>query len=158
MNKTIDPEFEQVLDNETLEQLGDALQPVALSDDRRHALRARIMQRIDAEATQPSELFVTIRSDEGDWEEIAPKIHRKVLHFNPDTGVESYLLRAEAGAEAPPHRHDHDELCLVLEGEVDFDDVHLEAGDYHFAARGSRHSAAHTQTGAVLFIQTAVAA
>ncbi len=157
MSKSIHQEHERVLDAETVEMLGNELQPIALSPERMQGLKARIMDKIDMEVPVQPDL-VTIRSSEGAWVEIAPKLHKKVLRADPETGVEAYLLRAEPGAEAPPHDHDLDEYCLVVEGEVDFDDYHLECGDYHFAPKGSRHSAARTQTGVLLYIQTAMAA
>lgn len=156
MSKPIDPKTEQTLDQETLELLGNELQSLLLPPERMKKLRARVMERIDDEVSSASAGFVTIRSNEGPWIEIAPLIHKKVLHTDPETGVEAYLLRAEPGAVAPPHEHDYDEYCVVLEGEVDFDEIHLEAGDYHFAPRGSVHSTARTQTGALLYLQTAV--
>lgn len=158
MSKAGRPDVDQVLDNETVELLGNDLQPLELSASRLSELRSRIVRRIDDDMEQQTTAYVTIRAGEGIWVEIAPKIHKKVLHFDPQTGVESYLLRAEPGAEAPPHKHEYDELCLVLEGEVEFDNVHLKAGDYHFAARGSQHSMARTQTGVLLFLQAAIAA
>lgn len=158
MKKITSTEIDQVLDNEIVELLGSDLQALDLPAAQMTNLRMQIMQRIDDEVAEQADTFVTIRADEGVWEEIAPKLYRKVLRFDPETGVESYLLRAEPGAEAPPHMHEHDELCLVLEGEVEFDNVHLKAGDYHFAARGSQHSMARTQAGVLLFLQTAIAA
>jgi quercetin dioxygenase-like cupin family protein len=158
MSKSNEPEPEQLLDHATLELLANALRPVPLPLERMPGLRARVMERIDAEGTSTPAGFVTIRAAEGAWIEIAPKIHKKVLYSDPDTGVEAYLLRAEPGAEAPPHKHDHDEFCLVLEGQVDYADLHLNSGDYHFAPRGSTHSTATTRTGALLYLQTTRAA
>lgn len=158
MKKITSTEIDQVLDEDMVELLSSDLQPLDLPAAQMAKLRSRIMQRIDEEEAQQADAFVTIRADEGVWEEIAPKLYRKVLRSDPQTGVEAYLLRAEPGAEAPPHMHEYDELCLVLEGEVEFDNVHLKAGDYHFAAKGSQHSMARTQTGVLLFLQTAIAA
>lgn len=158
MSKPIKQKTEQVLDTGTLELLGGALQPLNVPAESLKKLKSSIMDQVDAEEKAARPSLVTIHSSEGNWEQIAPKIHKKVLRLDLDTGAEAYLLRAEPGAEAPPHDHDLDEYCLVLEGEVDFDDLHLQAGDYHFAAKGSRHSAARTQTGALLYIQTALAA
>ncbi|HFD13566.1 MAG TPA: cupin domain-containing protein [Crenotrichaceae bacterium] len=158
MKKPVDQTTAQLLDEETLEIIGANLRPTALAPDRRTLLRSRIMDRIDESHEQTAATLVTIRSEQGDWQEIAPKIFKKLLHIDSNSGVESYLLRVEAGAQAPAHEHLHDELCLVLEGEVCFEDVHLKTGDYHFAPKGSVHGVAHSKTGALLFLQSGLAA
>lgn len=150
---------EEVLDRQTLELLGTFLKPEPRLDEQRSKqLRSAIMDQIDALESDVQDNLVTIRSDEGDWEMLAPCIYKKLLSFDETTGTESYLLRLEAGAEAPAHDHPHDELCLVLEGELQFDDIYLKQGDYHFAPKGSKHGMATTQTGAVVFLQTKIAA
>ncbi len=153
MSKTTDQHRQSVLDDETLELLGMAPAPVDLPPDRMQALRARVMERISQEKASELPPFVTIRAGEGEWIEIAPKIEKKCLHIDHAAGTESYLLRVQPGAEAPGHLHEQDELCLVLEGEVTFDDLPLRAGDWHFARKGSRHGTARTQTGALLYLQ-----
>ena len=146
--------YEDVLDEQTLQLLGDAPAVLDTAPERMRHLHDRVMQRVDddiANATQP---FVTVRSDGGQWIEIAPKIKKKVLYANPETGTEAFLLRAEPGAEAPSHVHEHDEHCLVLEGELSFDDIYLKAGDFHFAPAGSEHGIARTDVGVLVYIQT----
>ena len=148
-----------VIDEQTLGLLGAHLKPEPqLSSDRALKMRSTLLQQIDILESKSSEKLVTIRSDEGDWEILAPKIFKKVLSFDSESGVESYLLRLEAGAQAPSHEHPHDELCLVLEGDVQFDDVYLKQGDYHFAPQGSIHGAATTEHGALIFLQAKIAA
>ncbi len=150
---------ESVLDELTLGLLGSHLKPEpALSAEKVLTIRTNLMQQIDMIESQSNAQLVTIRSDEGDWQLLAPKIYKKVLSFDKMSGVESYLLRLEAGAQAPAHDHPHDELCLVLEGDVQFDDVYLKQGDYHFAPQGSSHGTATSQTGALIFLQAKIAA
>ncbi len=158
MNKPIDQTNEQVLDDQTLELLGANIKPVPLLLERTLSLRARIMDSIEESVPNPIVDLVTIRASEGDWQEIAPLIYKKVLHIDLSTGIESYLLRVESGAQSPAHEHPHDELCLVLEGEVYFEDIHLKTGDYHFAPKGSLHGIAQSETGALLFLQSGLAA
>ncbi len=147
--------YDDVLDEQTLQLLAEAPSSLNVSQERMQRLRHRVMERVDDAIAKASQSFLTIRADDGPWIEIAPKIKKKVLFANPETGTESYLLKADPGAEAPPHAHDHDEHCLVLEGEVTFGDgIHLRAGDYHFAPRGSVHGIAHTDVGVVVYIQT----
>ena len=111
-------------------------------------LRARVMSRLG---------FDTIRVDEGAWREIMPQVFKKTLQFDEARGVESFLLRVEAGGRIPAHRHETDELCCVIEGDIAFGELQLARGDYHFAEQGSRHDDAITTHGCVLFLQSGAA-
>ncbi len=143
-----------VLDGQTLQLLGDAPAVLEFAPEKMRRLRDRVMQRVDDDIAKATQSFLTVHSDDGLWIEIAPKIKKKVLYANPETGDESYLLRAEPGAEAPSHVHEHDEYCLVLEGELSFDEIYLKAGDFHFAPAGSEHGIARTDVGVLVYIQT----
>lgn len=145
----------QVLDRGMLELLGSAPRRADISSQRASALRDRVMRRIDEETTGAAP-FTTIRADDGAWVEIAPLAEKRVLNVDPDTGTESYLLRLHPGVALAEHRHGEDELCIVLEGDVSFDDINLAAGDYHFARKGSVHGVASTVHGALLFLQSGV--
>ncbi len=145
--------YDDALDEQTLQLLSES--PAALDAQPGKGLRDRVMCRIDEAIGQEVGSFVTVRADDGSWIELAPGLKKKVLKADPITGAESYLLKAGPGAEAPPHRHDYDEHCLVLEGDVSFGDgIVLHAGDYHFAPRGSEHGIARTETGALVYLQT----
>ncbi len=146
---------EQVLDRDTLELLGSATACADLPAQRLARLRDRVLRRVDEEAT-PSTAYVTIRGEEGAWIEVGPLMTKKILNVNRSTGIESYLLRLLPGATPERHQHDQDELCIVLEGDVSFDEIHLEAGDYHYARKGSWHGQASTVHGALIFLQSGV--
>ena len=148
---------DQVLDRDTLELLGSAPARADLPAQRLAQLRDRVLHRIDEEQALATP-YVTIREDDGAWIEFAPLMTKKILNVNRATGIESYLLRLLPGAVLGRHQHDQDELCLVLEGDVSFDEVHLKAGDFHFACKGSWHGRASTVHGALLFLQSGVAA
>lgn len=143
-----------VLDDQTLQLLSDAPAVLDTAAERMRRLHDRVMQRVDNDIANAAQSFLTVRADDGLWIEIAPKIKKKVLYANPETGTESYLLRAEPGAEAPSHVHAHDEHCVVLEGELSFAGIHLRAGDFHFAPAGSEHGIARTDVGVLVYIQT----
>ncbi len=148
---------EAVLDQDTLELLGSAPARTHVPAERMANLRNKVMRRVEnKEATNSS--FITIRSDDGQWIEIEPLLEKKILSVNHETGIESYLLRLHPGATPDRHLHDKDELCLVLAGDVSFDDIQLEAGDFHLAHKGSWHGRASTVHGALLFLQSGVAA
>lgn len=157
MTKSGYTDLEAVLDQDTLELLGSAPASADVPAQRMAQLRSRVMHRVDEE-TAISNPYLTIRSDDGPWIEIEPRMEKKVLSVNKETGIESYLLRLHPGASPDRHRHDEDELCIVLEGDVSFDDVHLEAGDFHLARKGTWHGRASTVNGALIFLQSGVTA
>lgn len=147
---------EDVLGEDVLALLGSAIASGRHSPARLRRLRDRVMSRIDEAPPASPSLFDTIRAGEGDWIELQPRIEKKLLHFDEDTGVESYLLRLHPGAEPMSHEHDSDELCVVLEGDFSFGELRLEAGDFHYARKGSRHVDMSTDNGALLFLQARV--
>ena len=74
----------------------------------------------------------------------------KILRFDEATHrPPTFLLKFEAGASYPNHRHPAGEEVLVLEGEVRFGCDQLYAGDYLYAPPGSTHSA-YSKTGCVM--------
>lgn len=155
MSKTTKSKYDDVLDEQTMQLLGEFPGVLDASPEQMQRMRDRVMRRVDDDIANAAQSFITVHADTGPWIELAPKILKKVLFVNPETGTESYLLKAEPGAEAPPHIHTHDEHCLVLEGELTYDNgVHLKTGDYHFAPSGSEHGIARTEVGVLVYIQT----
>ena len=148
-------EDDLILDGEFLDSVADNFVAAPADKDQVSRLRARIMRNIDDKHGKPG-LFDTIRSNEGEWIEILPNVEKKLLKVDSQTGTESYLLRMQPGATAPAHVHETDELCYVIEGDLSFGDIHLNAGDYHFAHRGSRHESVSTVGGTLLFLQSGV--
>jgi anti-sigma factor ChrR (cupin superfamily) len=95
---------------------------------------------------------LTVRAEEGSWRPMAPGVRIKTLWHDRRTGRWSALLRVEPGAVYPPHDHDDDEECLVLEGELRFGDLVLKAGDFHLAHKGHRHPKASSPGGCLLYL------
>lgn len=83
------------------------------------------------------------------WDDFAPGILRRVLWACD--GEAALLYRASAGAQVPSHRHQRDEECLMVEGEVFLDDVLLRTGDYQLAPAGTAHAGVSTDTGGLIF-------
>ena len=135
-----------VLDQDVLALLGAATLPADLPRDRMQQLRTKVIAKLDADTGLTSP-YLTIRANDGTWIELEPLLEKKVLDVD-DNGIESYLLRMQPGATTGRHQHDSDELCIVLEGDVSFDDVHLTVGDCHIARKGSWHGTASTVHGA----------
>jgi len=150
MSNSKKPTHASPLDEQTLGLLGENQATVDVPQDRLDKVFSTVLGRINAEELAKQSDFITVRADSA-WQQIAPLIEKKVLYLDEKTGTESYLLRAEAGAETPAHDHDKHELCLVLEGDITYDDLTLYAGDYHFAAMGTAHSTARTSQGTVCF-------
>lgn len=144
---------DDVMDDESLELLGRALTGITPPSRRKRELRKKVLHQIDDELANTSP-YITIRANEGTWVELEPLVEKKVLKYDAVSGDESYLLRLHPGASPPAHEHEGEELCIVLEGEVSFDDIHLVAGDYHLARKGSRHGRARSVPGALIFLQT----
>ncbi len=136
--------------------LGEAVKPVALSNHRKESLRLRVLNRIDKELKPGNDLISTIRKNEGSWIRITAKLSKKQLFVNHQKGIETFLLKADPGAEIPGHFHDYDEFSMVLEGSIHFEDIQLNAGDYHIARKGSYHSDCICPDGALVYLQTAL--
>jgi anti-sigma factor ChrR (cupin superfamily) len=96
--------------------------------------------------------LLTIRADEGAWDEISEDVFVKNLFVDQARGTVTTLVRMKAGAEIPRHRHYAAEECLVLEGDVFAGGQRLYAGDYHCAMGGSTHETLSTSGGALLLI------
>ena len=98
---------------------------------------------------------LTINADDGDWQSFWDGVAIKVLREHD--GVLSYLLRLAPGATLPPHRHPHDEECVVLEGRLRVGSTtEIGPGGYHLAHRGALHATLGTDTGATIFLRGAV--
>ena len=92
------------------------------------AIRRRLMERV----ADADESHLTIDGNAGEWQPFLDGVAIKVLHEN--TGVLSYLLRLDAGAVLSPHRHPHDEECVVLEGRLRVGSkIAIGPGGYHLA-------------------------
>jgi quercetin dioxygenase-like cupin family protein len=91
-----------------------------------------------------------VRDADAGWPAFADKIRRRVL-FSHD-GHATMLYQVDAGAMVPLHGHDHDEGCLMVEGDLFLDDVLLRAGDYQLAPVGTHHHTTATDTGCLLYV------
>ena len=130
---------------EALQPLGDARLPAMDAATIRDRLRRRIRE---------TQAITTVQPDEGNWTPFSPKVSIKVLRRDVDT--QSYLLKLEPGAVLLPHVHDHDEECMVLEGEVRIGDLVVRQGAYHLAPKGVPHEPIRSANGAVLFLRGAI--
>lgn len=76
----------------------------------------------------------------------------RILHIDRAARRFSGLFRMEAGAVYPSHVHEQPEEILVFEGDLDFGDYSLAAGDYLRLEAGTTHTEARTRRGCVCLI------
>jgi anti-sigma factor ChrR (cupin superfamily) len=83
---------------------------------------------------------------------VQPEMSWLPISFRRETGVGSYLMRMQPGAETIAHDHPGYEEFVILEGElIDSDGAVFKAGDFVSFAPGTRHSS-RTETGCVLAV------
>lgn len=110
----------------------------------------RLVERVEADAAVESgeRRFDVVRAGEGPWREIQPGVRMKVLEPGGRGGRCTALVRMEAGAHLPRHRHLETEELFVLEGDCHVaPDRVLGAGDYFRAEKGSLHEVTYTERG-----------
>lgn len=147
-----------VLDEDILQLLVEAQEEVELPPSVAARMRNTILTKVAQEEAGILPGFKTIRAAEGEWIEALPGARIKILHQEGDSGLLTYLAKLDPGFEMPGHPHPFDEECIMLEGELWFGDLHLKAGDYHFAAKGVHHGRLRTETGALAFLKGALPA
>lgn len=67
----------------------------------------------------------------------------------PQERAKTFLLKFAPGSSYPNHDHPAGEEVYVLEGEVRFGNVQLNAGDYLYTAAGDTH-AVYSKTGCTM--------
>jgi anti-sigma factor ChrR (cupin superfamily) len=97
-----------------------------------------------------------IRAHEGDWVDIGVGVSAKQLFVSRRDQTRTTLVRMEPGARFSTHRHDGDEQCLVLEGEVTDCGIVLRAGDFIANAAGTTHDSVWSETGCLLLIVNSI--
>lgn len=79
-------------------------------------------------------------------------IYVKPLNVDRDSGRPiSFLLKFEAGASYPYHKHPMGEEILVLEGSCRIEDEVLRHGDYLYTPSGFSH-AVFSEEGCIIFL------
>ncbi len=108
----------------------------------RPGLKARIMEAVSAPVR------FTVTASEGEWMETPlAGITMKVLSLDKSRDAAVLLVRGEAGARYPAHRHSRAEECFVVSGEVLIHGQMLKAGDFHHAEPDTDHDELYTPTG-----------
>lgn len=116
-------------------------------------MRANVLRQAGGDDAGAEEGLLTVSGTSDDWIETSPGNSVKILRSDDETM--SMLVRLQPGTTFPRHYHPADEETFVVEGETWFGDIHLVAGDYHLAPKGTTHGEVRTDTGCVLLIRKA---
>lgn len=141
--------IQDITPDELISTIAEAIVPVTPPKVRASALKSRVMARIQSKKIFN---FFTVKSEEGEWITLLPGVEKKILNEDHKNQIQSYLLKIAPGASIPEHLHPGDEEGFMIEGEVSFGDIHLSAGDYLFAPKGTTHAKATTKTGCMVLI------
>jgi anti-sigma factor ChrR (cupin superfamily) len=112
------------------------------------ALRSRAAVPAASAAAQ----FLTIRADQGEWQEVSAGVLVKKLFEDRARGTVTALIKLLPGAQVALHRHPGAEECIVLSGDFHVNGEVLGPGDYHCALPGSTHEKISTEQGTILLI------
>ena len=142
-----------VLPEEVVESLLTASAGVVPDADRADRMKMQLLNKVRETKPSSADEFVTVPDASDEWIETGPGNWIKVLRSDSETM--SMLVRLSPGSTFPQHYHPHDEETYVVDGETWFGDIHLKAGDYHLAPKGTTHGEVRTDTGCVLLIRKA---
>jgi anti-sigma factor ChrR (cupin superfamily) len=81
-----------------------------------------------------------------------PGVSMCPLHHDRESGLRTFYLRMEPGAQIPMHRHGSDEQCLVMAGDLAWGGRAYGAGDFFVTGQGSDHPVSTTVHGNLLLI------
>ena len=98
-------------------------------------------------------LLAFVGGQEGAFEPTGlPGVEAKSLHVDRANDRATFLVRMVAGSSYPAHVHGGPEECYVLQGDLRVGGLHMRAGDYQHAERGSRHGTQTTDGGCLLLL------
>ena len=95
----------------------------------------------------------TITAAEGDWIQTGVAgVQMKILAIDRARDRVTMLIKGDAGARYPAHRHSGPEECYVIRGSVHVEGRLLHAGDFHHAEGDSDHAELWTEGGVEVLI------
>jgi hypothetical protein len=142
----------------------DLLQPCQPA--RLESMRGRLLEKVSADlesqqvaqageagsAAEPSGCQI-VPAGTGMWEPSGiAGIQIRKLFVDRARGQFTALVRMDAGAVFPPHRHDAAEECFVLEGDLCVGKKVLHAGDFLRTAPGYEQLEQSTDGGCLLYL------
>ncbi len=122
-------------------------------------LREQLLLSVSHSPRVPGILFnhgglLIARTDELVWQAMAPGISHKLLYQDAGRWYNTSLVRMEAGAHYPGHRHTAIEELFMLSGDLHIENQVIRAGDYCRGESGSIHGETFSDTGC-LFLMVA---
>lgn len=88
------------------------------------------------------------------WSSAMPGVQQKPIWHDKETKRRAVLVRFEAGAKLPLHRHVGDELIFVIEGSNADESGEVMTGDANFRPNGCTHSVTTRHGATVLAMVT----
>jgi anti-sigma factor ChrR (cupin superfamily) len=105
------------------------------------------------DSAAPAPPLFLLRSNDSDWEATkVPGVAVRRLFFDAERQSVTMLVRMEAGARYPSHRHGGVEECYVLEGDLHVGDTIMKKGDYQRVETDQVHGVQSTEKGCTLLI------
>ena len=149
---------DEPLPQRLLDELLAGLHPQQPAPERAAAMRSKVMASLANTPQLSSELSLAVAALRDlaplatqRWEERWPGIELCVLREGADS--RAYLMRMHAGSSLPAHRHDQDEVSMIVEGEAWVGEAQLMGpGDFQFMPAGVDHATIRSPTGCVAFI------
>lgn len=163
-----DPAFRDEVESHrpALNALADGVAEVAPPPALWNKVLARVRQASQSPTLQPwkswSEAAPAVLSyvarETGGFEPTAvPGVSVRKLAVDREQDRVTMLVRMEAGASYPAHRHGGPEECLVLEGDLEVgEELRMRSGDFQRAEAGSVHPIQRTRGGCLLFITSSL--
>jgi putative transcriptional regulator len=156
----------KLLGSELFQQLNPAESTESAMDKLKDSVLSRINAKSDdtvsaAPFTQPSDTapaaastkipqslrqFITESYDELDWKRISSSLESVNL-CRDSNGAKVDLIRIKAGGKVPHHRHDGEEITMVLEGSFSDEDGLYQPGDYMVRDASEKHKPVATKDG-----------
>jgi len=88
------------------------------------------------------------------WSDAMPGVRQKPIWHDKETKRRAVLVRFEAGAKLPLHRHVGDELIFVIEGSNADESGEVMTGDMNFRPHGCEHTVTTRHGATVLALVT----
>lgn len=137
------------LSAEDVRLLAAGLTPREPPGQARARMKSAILQAIGEPATPGG---YTVLADQGAWIAFLNGIEIKLLAYDREAGTQTALWRCGPGAAVPAHTHRNAEWGYLIEGDILFGALELQAGDYFSMEAGTAHVAATTRGGCLLLM------
>ena len=116
-----------------------------------NSVRERLLAQLELPSADRHARYV-VRGEDDAWRPAGVSgVMVKTLFVDMARERVTTLVRMEAGATYPAHRHGGPEQCYVLEGDLT-NDVALQTGDFALSPADSTHPVSRTRHGCLLLI------